>query len=180
MINSFIEAVNIGRILAHAGCHDHEETVDSLVKSTSIYTKLKDRKIKDDKGPMTRSHVVEPAALTAEEKADVRGSHVSTTMAILLIPCVVTILTGFTYFWCWMKLEFDLNHLVTYRVVVHWIAICELVLASLVWTEYGTTKEIVDEATTVSVSLLILIVFGAVGAVLRLISFYQYLLDSKV
>jgi len=70
--------------------------------------------------------------------------------------------------------------LVVYRFVGHWIGVAELLLSTMVWMEYGTTKEIVDEAKIVSISLLVLILIGAIGAILRLVNFYQHLLDPKV
>ena len=106
-------------------------------------------------------------------------SEVKPTNAILLVPVIVGVLTGFTYFWCWWRnIEFEFNKMVICRFIGHWIAVGELILSTLVWTEYGTTKEIVDETSIVSISLLILILIGAIGAILRLINFYQHLLDQ--
>ena len=102
----FLEAVNIGRILAL--CLEQEETVDSIIKSTSIHKKLQQNlpsspPVPGGNGPSVRAANLSPseaAAQTAEAESE---PAVNPTNAILLVPVLVGVLTGFTYFWCWWR-----------------------------------------------------------------------------
>ena len=112
--------------------------------------------------------------------------------AIFLLPVLSTLVTFMLYIWeCTQRdqksgllsiisIASNASFGIPIRMALNFFSITEMILACFVWVEYGSTKEIVDQNSSVRTILLFLVILAFFHCALRLFFFHKKVSDNDL
>ena len=112
--------------------------------------------------------------------------------AIFLLPVLSTLATFMLYIWeCTQRdqksgllsiiyIASNAGFGIPIRMALNFFSITEMILACFVWVEYGSTKEIVDQNSSVRTVLLFLVILAFFHYAIRLFFFHKKVSDNNL
>ena len=112
--------------------------------------------------------------------------------AIFLLPVLSTLATFVLYIWeCTQRdqksgllsiisIASNAGFGIPIRMASNFFSITEMILACFVWVEYGNTKEIVDQNSSVRTILLFLVILAFFHYAIRLFFFHKKVSDNDL